>query len=56
MILNHLCYSAGSSETGNPEPTIAVAKQRVDNFASGFLRAGARAVLADSWNTAAIRA
>ena len=53
VILNHLCYSAGSSETGNPEPTIAVAKQRVDNFASGFLRAGARAVLADSWNAAA---
>jgi hypothetical protein len=48
VILNHLCYSAGSSESGNPEPTIPVAKQRVDNFASGFLRAGARAVMADS--------
>ncbi len=50
VILNHLCYSAGSSETGAAEPTIAVAKERVDNFASGFLRAGARAVMADSWN------
>jgi len=53
VILNHLCYSAGSSETGAPEPTIPVARERVDNFASGFLRAGARAVLADSWNAAA---
>jgi len=52
VILNHLCYSAGSSETGAPEPTIPVARERVDNFASGFLRAGARAVLADSWNAA----
>ena len=49
VILNHLCYSAGSSESGNPEPTIPVAKQRVDNFASGFLRSGARAVMADSY-------
>jgi hypothetical protein len=55
VILNHLCYSAGSSEAGNPEPTIAVAKERVDNFASGFLRAGARVVLADSWNSAPIQ-
>jgi hypothetical protein len=54
VILNHLCYSAGSSEAGAPEPTIPVAKERVDNFASGFLRAGARAVLADSWNAAPI--
>jgi hypothetical protein len=49
VILNHLCYSAGSSESGNPEPTIPVAKQRVDNFASGFLRTGARAVIADAY-------
>jgi hypothetical protein len=48
VILDHNCYSAGSSESGNPEPTIPVAKQRVDNFASGFLRAGARLVMADS--------
>jgi hypothetical protein len=30
VILNHLCYSAGSSESGAPEPTIPVAKQRVE--------------------------
>ena len=50
VILNHLCYSAGGSEQGDPEPTIPVAKQRVDNFASGFLRTGARAVMADSYS------
>jgi hypothetical protein len=50
VILNHLCYSAGSSESGDPEPTLPVARQRVDNFASGFLRAGARAVMADSYS------
>jgi len=48
VILNHLCYAAGSGEAGAPEPTLSVAKQRVDNFASGFLRAGASAVMADS--------
>jgi len=48
VILDHACYSAGSSESGMAEPTIPVAKERVDNFASGFLRAGARAVMADA--------
>jgi hypothetical protein len=52
VILNHLCYSAGSSESGAPEPTIPVAKQRVDNFASGFLRTGARTVIADAYTGA----
>jgi hypothetical protein len=54
VILNHLCYSAGSSETGNPEPTIPVARERVDNFASGWIKAGARAVLADSWTSGVV--
>ena len=54
VILNHLCYSAGSSETGYPEPTIPVARERVDNFASGWIKAGARAVLADAWTSGAI--
>jgi FlgD Ig-like domain len=51
VLLNHLCYSAGSSESGNPEPTVAVARERVDNFASGFIRAGARTVIAQSWTS-----
>jgi len=47
VILNRLCYASGNSEWGSPNPTLTVAKQRVDNFASGFLRANARAVFAE---------
>ena len=46
VILNHLCYASGNSEPGQPDPTPSVAKQRVDNFAAGFLAAGASAVFA----------
>lgn len=52
VLLEGLCYSAGSSEDGDPEPTLPVARQRVDNFASGFIRAGARVVVAQSWTSA----
>jgi hypothetical protein len=51
VILSHLCYASGNSESGDPQPTYPVARARVDNFASGFLRAGARAVIADTWNS-----
>ena len=54
VLLNHLCYSAGSSESGHAEPTQAVARERVDNYASGFIKAGARAVLAQSWTSGVI--
>ena len=47
VLLNHLCYAPGGSEAGRPVPTLAVAEQRVDNFAAGFLAAGAGAVFAD---------
>ncbi|MGZ8514051.1 MAG: FlgD immunoglobulin-like domain containing protein [Candidatus Limnocylindrales bacterium] len=47
VILNHLCYASGNSEGGAAEPTIDVARQRVDNYASAFLKAGAAAVIAD---------
>lgn len=47
VILAHLCYSAGNSEEGQPDPTLTVAKQRVDNMAAGWLAAGARAVIAE---------
>ena len=47
VILSHLCYASGNSEPGRAGPTLAVAKARMDNFAAGFLRAGARAVVAD---------
>ncbi|HJP89403.1 MAG TPA: hypothetical protein VJ850_10250 [Candidatus Limnocylindrales bacterium] len=51
VLLNGLCYSAGASEDGDPEPTMPVARQRVDNFASGFIKAGARVVVAQSWTS-----
>ncbi len=47
VMLHHLCYAAGNSEPGGATPSQTVAKQRVDNYASAFLRAGAVAVLAD---------
>jgi hypothetical protein len=54
VILSHLCYASGNSESGNPEPSYPVARARLDNFASGFLRAGARTVIADTWNSAVV--
>jgi len=47
VILNRLCYAAGNSEWGSPNPTKAVAMRRVDNYGTGFLRANARAVFAE---------
>src|SRR6202040_1720125 len=34
-----------------PNPTVSTARQRVDNFAAGFLRANARAVFAEGINS-----
>ena len=48
VLLHHLCYASGNGEPGMAEPGWSVARRRVDNFAAGFLRAGARAVLADA--------
>lgn len=47
VLLFHLCYAAGNSEPGQTPASLSVARQRVDNYASAFLRAGARAVIAD---------
>lgn len=47
VILSHLCYASGNSEPGKAEPSLSVARARMDNFAAGFLRAGARAVIAE---------
>jgi len=47
VILNRLCYASGNSEWGWANPTKATAIKRVDNYAAGFLRAGARAVFAE---------
>jgi flagellar hook assembly protein FlgD len=49
VFLNHDCYTAGNGEPGMAIPSWDVARQRVDNFAAGFLAVGARAVFAYSW-------
>ena len=51
VLLHHLCYSAGNSEPGLPDGTLSVAKQRVDNMAAGWLRTGARAVIAEVYGS-----
>ena len=49
VLLNHLCYASGNSEPGVPEGSATVARQRIDNFAAGWLAAGADDVLVDSY-------
>ncbi|MEP7159037.1 MAG: hypothetical protein ABI797_06390, partial [Chloroflexota bacterium] len=49
VFLNHLCYAAGNGEPGMSRPSYDLARQRVDNMASNYLTAGARAVFAYSW-------
>jgi hypothetical protein len=51
VLFNHLCYAAGNGEPGMAIPSWSVAHQRVDNFAAGFLAAGARGVFAYSWQS-----
>lgn len=46
VLLFHLCYASGNSEPGRTAPTLTVAKQRVDNYGSAFIAAGAAAVIA----------
>jgi flagellar hook assembly protein FlgD len=53
VLLNRLCYASGAGEPGDPNPTVSVARARVDNFAAGFIRAGARAVIADGHRSVA---
>ncbi len=47
VVLSHLCYASGNTEPGLPQGTRSQAIARVDNYAAGFLRAGARAVVAE---------
>lgn len=47
VLLHHLCYASGNTEPGLPEGSVQDSIQRVDNFAAGFIRAGARAVVAE---------
>ena len=47
VVLSHLCYASGNTEPGLPEGTITDARQRIDNYAAGFIDAGAAAVIAE---------
>ncbi|HET9757663.1 MAG TPA: FlgD immunoglobulin-like domain containing protein [Candidatus Limnocylindrales bacterium] len=47
VLLHHLCYASGNSEPGHANPTMTVARQRISNYAAGFLQSRAQAVLAD---------
>ncbi|HUR16943.1 MAG TPA: FlgD immunoglobulin-like domain containing protein, partial [Candidatus Limnocylindrales bacterium] len=47
----HLCYAAGNAESGMALPSDDLARERVDNFANGWLAAGAGAVFAFSWGS-----
>ena len=49
VFLNHDCYTSGNGEPGMAIPTLDIARQRVDNFANGFLAVGAKAVFAFEW-------
>jgi flagellar hook assembly protein FlgD len=49
VYLNHLCYAAGNAEPGMAIPDVDLARERVDNMASGWLAIGARAVFAYGW-------
>ena len=53
VLLNHLCYASGSAEPGMASPSLSTAKKRVDNYAAGFLSAGARAVFAYGYSEGA---
>ena len=53
VILSHLCYASGNPEPGGPDPTLSVARQRADNYAAGWLAAGAAAVIAEAHGGAA---
>ncbi len=48
VLLSHLCYASGNSEPGLAEGSQSMAIQRVDNYAAGFIRAGAEAVVAEA--------
>jgi len=49
VLLHHLCYASGNTEPGLPEGTVSDARLRVDNYAAGFIRAGAKAVIAEAY-------
>jgi hypothetical protein len=49
VVFSHLCYASGNSEPGLPEGSLDAGQQRVDNYAAGFVKAGAAAVIAEAY-------
>ena len=47
VLLHRLCYASGNTEPGLPEGTLDMSKQRVDNYAAGWIKSGAQAVVAE---------
>jgi len=56
VLLHHLCYASGLSEPGLAEGTLDQAKQRVDNFAAGFIEAGASGFIPKAYRLEEIEA
>ncbi|HUS22640.1 MAG TPA: hypothetical protein VMZ66_11595, partial [Aeromicrobium sp.] len=44
VVMLHGCYTSGNGLWGTPIPTTEIARERVDNYASGWLAVGAGAV------------
>jgi hypothetical protein len=53
VVMARLCYASGNSEPGLPEGTLSDARQRVDNYGAGWIKSGARAVIADAFTAPA---
>jgi hypothetical protein len=51
VLLRGLCYSAGNSEPGKAAPSASAGRARVDNYAAGFLKTGAKAVFAEPYGS-----
>ncbi len=51
VVLAHLCYASGNSEPGLPGGDLATGQQRVDNYAAGWVAAGANAVVAEGYGS-----
>ena len=54
VILSHVPYAAGNSGPGGASPTRPTAARRADNYAAGFLGAGAAVVFANERSVASI--
>jgi hypothetical protein len=47
VLLHRADYASGQSPSGYAQPSLSIARRRVDNYGAGFLAAGASAVIAE---------